>query len=133
MKFNLNYEDESNNYYESEQAVGIDLKNVVKLDVSSIQFTPQLIKPDENLQILVRIENLGEGEASAIKVELENNNLKGQKTAYIGKLKEDEDAPAYFSVTTGLPGRSELNINIYYEDDLGQHVISKNIDLILYR
>ncbi len=131
LKFDLSYKDENSNEYESEQSVGIDLSNVVKLDVSSIQFNPQLIKTNDNLQIVVRIENLGEGEASGIRVELQNNNLKGQKTSYIGKLNEDEDAPAYFSVTTGLPGKSDLKINIYYEDDLGQHMISKDIEMII--
>jgi hypothetical protein len=131
LQFAITYKDEKSTAYSLQQSLGLKVLNKVRIDLSSVTFSPTSIKPGMPVEIGVRIENLGEGQADNIQVRLENENLNGLNKAFIGKLDEDEDAPAYFSMNAGNPGKSDLKVIISYEDGLGQHEITQVVPLIV--
>ena len=133
LEFTLAYKDEKSTAYSLEQSLGVKLLNNVKLDIAAVTTDPNPLEDGEKAIITVRVENLGEGDASNIQVRLGKDGLEGQTKAYIGKLKEDEDAPAIFSVIPSKPGKHKLNVIVSYEDDLGIHEISEELDLLVLK
>ena len=133
LEFTLAYKDEKSTAYSLEQSLGVKLLNNVKLDIAAVTTDPNPINDGEKAIITVRVENLGEGDANNIQVRLGKDGFEGQTKAYIGKLKEDEDAPAVFSLIPSKPGKHELNVIVSYEDDLGTHEISEELELLVLK
>ena len=131
--FSINYKDEKSIDYSLEQSLGVKLLNKVKLDIAAVTVDPNPIKDGEKAIVTVRVENLGEGDADNIQVRLENDGFEGQTKAYIGKLKEDEDAPAVFSLIPSKSGKHELKVIVSYEDDLGEHEITEHLELLVIK
>ncbi len=131
--FSIDYKDEKSIDYSLEQSLGVKLLNEVKLDIAAVTVDPNPIKDKEKVIVTVRVENLGEGDADNIQVRLENDGFEGQTKAYIGKLKEDEDAPAVFSLIPSKPGKHELKVIVSYEDDLGEHEITEHLELLVMK
>jgi len=129
IKLGLSYENEEGIDFSSEQSIGVDLINNVKLNIASYQWYPEELFLNEYSQLTVRVENLGEGDATNVVVEILSDNLEGNKKAYIGKLKEDEDSAAYFSLKPKTLKKSDLNLQITYKDDLGTHTIKETFPL----
>ena len=129
LSFSISYKDENSNTYASDQSLGVDMKSSVDVDIASVTMSPQLVFAYDKFDLAVRVENLGQGEAKNIKVKVDSPHLTGQKTAYIGMLEEDEDAPAYFALTTGFAGDYTMNILVEYEDDLGSHLVEESVSL----
>ncbi len=133
LGFSINYKDEKSTDYSFEQSLGVNLLNKVKLDIAAVTVDPNPIENGEKAIVTVRVENLGEGEADNIQVKLENDGFEGQTKAYIGKLKEDEDAPAVFSLIPSKAGKHELKVIVSYEDDLGEHEVTENLELFVIK
>ena len=131
LNFKLTYKNEKSNQTTLNQALGIKLLDNVKLDIASVIVEPQPIIKGEKSIIMVRIENLGEGKAENIQVILTNDGFEGQTKAYIGKLDEDEDAPAIFTLIPSKTGKHELEVRVTYEDDLGQHQLTESLELLV--
>jgi hypothetical protein len=131
--FSIDYRDEKSIDYSLEQSLGVKLLNKVKLDIAAVTVDPNPIKDGEKAIVTVRVENLGEGDADNIQVRLENDGFEGQTKAYIGKLKEDEDAPAVFSLIPSKSGKHELKVIVSYEDDLGEHEITEHLELLVIK
>ncbi len=129
LAFTLIYKDEKSTSYSLEQSLGIKLLNKVNLDIAAVMIDPQPIIKGKNTIVTVRIENLGEGKAENIQVFLENDGFKGQSKAYIGKLDEDEDAPAVFSLIPSKSGRQNFTVKVTYEDDEGKHELIDTLEL----
>ena len=133
LEFTLAYKDEKSTAYSLEQSLGVKLLNNVKLDIAAVTTDPNPLEDGEKAIITVRVENLGEGDANNIQVRLGKDGFEGQTKAYIGKLKEDEDAPAVFSLIPSKPGKHELTVIVSYEDDLGTHEISEELELLVLK
>ncbi len=133
LGFSINYKDEKSTEYSLEQSLGVKLLNKVKLDIAAVTVDPNPINDKEKALLIVRVENLGEGDADNIQVRLENDGFEGQTKAYIGKLKEDEDAPAVFSLIPLKSGKHKLRVIVTYEDDLGEHKITEDLELFVIK
>ncbi len=131
VAFSINYKDEKSVDYSLEQSLGVKLLNKVKLDIAAVTVDPNPIKYGERAIVTVRVENLGEGDADNIQVRLKDGGFEGQTKAYIGKLKEDEDAPAVFSLIPYKSGKHNLEVIVSYNDDLGKHELTENLELLV--
>ncbi|MCK5476462.1 MAG: COG1361 S-layer family protein, partial [Candidatus Aenigmarchaeota archaeon] len=117
LVFGITYKDEKSNSYSLEQSLGVKLLNKVKLDIAAVTVDPQILMEGERAIVTVRVENLGEGKAENVQVFLQNNGFEGQNKAYIGKLDEDEDAPAVFALIPSKSGKHDFVVKVTYEDD----------------
>ncbi|MDD1634681.1 MAG: S-layer protein [Methanomicrobiales archaeon] len=78
--------------------------------------------------LTVRIENTGTGEAKAVSARIDLSS-EGTKEAFIGKIKPGNDAPALFILEGLGAGTYPYNITISYTDDLGAHVVERQLSL----
>lgn len=131
LAFTLNYKDEKSTSYSLEQSLGVKLLNKVKLDIAAVTVDPQPLMQGKNAQMIIRVENLGEGKAENVQVYLSNDGFEGQNKAYIGKLDEDEDAPAIFTLIPSKAGKHDFIVRVTYEDDTGIHEISETLELLV--
>ncbi len=131
LVFGITYKDEKSNSYSLEQSLGVKLLNKVKLDIAAVTVDPQLLMEGKRAIVTVRVENLGEGKAENVQVFLQNDGFGGQNKAYIGKLDEDEDAPAVFALIPSKPGKHDFTVKVTYEDDEGKHELIDTLELLV--
>jgi len=129
LVLSISYKDEQASSYAGEQAIGIPVRSSVKLDISSFSVTPPMPRQGDDVQLVVRVENLGEGQAENIRVEAGCPLLEGTAKAYIGRLDEDEDAPAYFTLKALRSGSCDLSAKLTFVDDSGEHTIEESIQM----
>ncbi len=56
--------------------------------------------------------------------------FEGTRTAFLGKIEADDDAPCIFNFRATASGDIPYHAVISYEDDLGDHTTT--VDLVLY-
>jgi hypothetical protein len=127
LDFTIKYKDEESIEVQGQLSIGIQMKSDVKMGISSVSFNPQALTSGSDVQLIVRVENLGEGDARNVQVIVDSDRFSGQKRSFIGQLDEDEDAPAYFMLKAGNPGNSDMGIIVSYEDDIGKHEIRDSL------
>lgn len=127
--FKITYENELGEESQITQSVGLNIINKVKLDVISIKSSSDKFILSKNSEFLVRVENLGQGDAKNVEVSINNDNFNGEKKGYIGELKENEDSSVVFRIAPQRTGNNVINFIIKYNDDLGTHEINKTFTI----
>ena len=79
--------------------------------------------------MILRLENVGEGEARFVKARLEGLEGSGSTAAFLGRLEKDNDAPAVFTFVPQKAGEQSAILVVEYEDDFGDHQLSENLTL----
>ncbi|MBN1433019.1 MAG: hypothetical protein JW931_09650 [Methanomicrobiaceae archaeon] len=101
-------------------AIALDIKGRAGLSIASLKTDPVRASGNEPLDITIRIENSGTGDAKSTVARIDLP-FEGNREAYIGKIKPGNDAPAIFSLDTVSAGDYEYNLVVSYEDDTGIH------------
>lgn len=109
------------------QEIGINVLNRAKIDISSLKFDPGMPVKGQQVYMIVRLENVGEGEASSVKARLEGLEGSGSTGAFLGRLEKDDDAPAVFTFVPEKAGEQAVTLLIEYEDDFGAHRLRENL------
>lgn len=109
------------------QEIGIDVLNQAKIDISSLKFDPEMPVKGQQVSMVLRLENVGEGEARFVKARLEGLAGSGNTTVFLGRLAKDDDAPAVFNFVPKKTGEQSANLVVEYEDDFGNHQLSENL------
>jgi hypothetical protein len=109
------------------QEIGIDVLNLAKIDISSLKFDPEMPVKGQQVSMILRLENVGEGEARFVKARLEGLKGSGSTEAFLGRLKKDDDAPAVFTFVPEKTGEQAATLVIEYEDDFGKHQLSEDL------
>jgi hypothetical protein len=109
------------------QEIGIDVLNLAKIDISSLKFDPGMPVKGQQVSMILRLENVGEGEARFVKARLEGLKGSGSKEAFLGRLKKDDDAPAVFTFVPEKTGEQAATLVVEYEDDFGKHQLSEDL------
>jgi hypothetical protein len=109
------------------QEIGIDVLNQAKIDISSLKFNPETPVKGQQVSMILRLENVGEGEARFVKARLEGLSGSGNTTAFLGRLAKDDDAPAVFNFVPEKTGEKSVILVVEYEDDFGNHQLSENL------
>ncbi|WP_342303821.1 hypothetical protein [Methanolobus sp. ZRKC5] len=114
---------------DSVETIGFEAKGRAKIDIANIKNDPTMPEKGKELTQMIRIENVGEGEARSVKVSLVELDISGTKEAFIGKLDANDDAPATFFFIPRKSGDQEYTALIEYEDDFGNHSIEHKLTM----
>jgi hypothetical protein len=109
------------------QEIGINVLNRAKIDISSLKFDPGMPVKGQQVSMIVRLENVGEGEASSVKARLEGLEGSGSTGAFLGRLEKDDDAPVVFTFVPEKAGEQAVTLLIEYEDDFGAHRLREDL------
>jgi len=83
--------------------------------------------------MILRLENVGEGEARFVKARLEGLKGSGSTDAFLGRLEKDDDAPAVFTFIPEKSGEQNVTLLVEYEDDFGDHRLSEDLTFNVIR
>jgi len=103
-----------------------------KLNIASVKTEPTLPYKGDLVELILRIENFGDGIANSVIVAAEHP-FEGIKQSFLGTLDGGEDGPAVFTFVADKKGDFEFPVNISYTDDFGQNEISSMINLIVLK
>jgi hypothetical protein len=106
------------------ETVGIPVKGRADIAVSSVTTDPVRPVPGNAFTLIIRVENTGTDQATSVRATLDSP-FAGTKTAFIGSIDKDSDAPAIFYLQAIKDGTVPTNLTISYNDDFGAHTISE--------
>jgi len=109
------------------QEIGVNVLNRAKIDLSSLKFDSVMPVKGQQVSMILRLENVGEGEARVVKANLEGLEGSGNTNAFLGRLDKDDDAPAVFTFVPEKAGEQAVTLLVEYEDDLGKHQLRENL------
>lgn len=116
----LDYQSEDGRNFSSSELVGVNVLGKGRLNIAGINTDPGRIEKGNYLTLTIRIENAGNGNAKSVKANIDIP-FRGTKTAFLGKIEPDNDAPAIFNLYADDAGDYKYNLTVQYEDDLGTH------------
>jgi hypothetical protein len=125
----MRYDDESGGNTTSQSSVGINVVGDADLCIASVRTNPENPATDEDMTLMLRIENSGHGDAESVKVTIDIP-FEGTRTAFLGKIEADDDAPCIFNFRATESGDIPYHAVISYKDDLGDHTTT--VDLVLH-
>ena len=125
----MRYDDESGGNITSKSSVGINVVGDADLCIASVKTSPENPVSGDTVTLTFKIENSGHGDAESVKVTI-NIPFEGTKTAFLGKIEADDDAPCMFTFHATGSGDIPYHAVISYKDDIGDHATTK--ELILY-
>ena len=128
IPIDITYEGLSSEVKKQSETAGIEVVGEAELSISNVKTEPSNIKEGEYFTLLVRIENTGDEDAKSVKINLVSP-FEGTKTAFVGKIEPDDDAPATFSLRANKAGELTNRLTISYKDDFGEHQLSEEITL----
>ena len=124
IPFKISYLDEQGTVINTSQNLGVKVVNKGEIDIQTIKIASNagspVITAGEGFVIIARLENVGEGDADSINADIACP-FNGNKKAFLGQLKKDEDAPAVFNLVSTRSGEFTCKLMVFYEDDLGSH------------
>lgn len=127
----LDYQSEDGRNFSSSELVGVNVLGKSRLNIAGISNDPSRIEKGSYVTLTIRIENAGNGDAKSVKANIDIP-FTGTKTAFLGKIEPDNDAPAIFNLRADDAGDYRYNLTIQYEDDLGTHEINETLEMVAY-
>jgi hypothetical protein len=106
------------------ETLGIPVKGRADIALSSVTTDPVRPVPGNTFTLIVRVENTGTDRATSVRATLDSP-FAGTKTAFIGSIDKDSDAPAIFYLQATKDGAVPANLTISYNDDFGSHTVSE--------
>jgi len=106
------------------ETLGIPVKGRADIALSSVTTDPVRPVPGNTFTLIVRVENTGTDQATSVRATLDSP-FAGTKTAFIGSIDKDSDAPAIFYLQATKDGTVPANLTITYNDDFGSHTVSE--------
>ena len=116
--------------FEQVEQVGINLQGKAALSISAVSTDPSPAVSGGPFTLILRIENTGTGDATALKVRIDAP-VSGSKQAFVGKIKPGSDAPAVFTLRTNQSGEIPVTVNLSYEDYYGPHSRIEEMALVV--
>ncbi|TRZ88802.1 MAG: hypothetical protein D4R88_06950 [Methanosarcinales archaeon] len=124
----MEYKDENGKNTSSASFVGVKVLGDAELSIGNIKTEPQNPARGDLVTITMRLENSGNGDAKSVKVSLDLP-FEGTKTAFLGKIKPDDDAPGVFTFYSTESGDIPYTASIDFEDDLGKRTVKEALTL----
>jgi len=125
---------ENGQKYVSSQKLNINIIESAEVTLKDLKIKPMGQVVGSPINVEVRVENIGVGNADNVYVELKFDNstsnvITGSKKAYIGHLEKTDESPAFFTLNSQKAGKYVGKILIHYSDDLGEHVTTETLNL----
>lgn len=114
--------------YTNPTSIDVILKGEAELGLVSVDTSPRRVMAGQPFDLTMRIENTGTGEAKQVSATVDLP-MTGTREAFIGKIKQGNDAPAVFMLDSAEGGTYEYTTTIRYIDDLGTHTITRPMSL----
>jgi hypothetical protein len=109
-------------------SIDVMMKGKAELGFVSVDSSPRRITANQPFDLTIRIENTGTGEAKQVASTVDLP-MTGTKQSFIGKIKPGNDAPAVFMLDGARGGTYDYTTTITYVDDLGTHMVSREMSL----
>jgi len=109
---------------------GIDImmKGKAELGFVTVDTSPARLTEGTPFDLTIRIENTGTGEAKQVSATVDLP-VEGKKEAFIGKIKPGNDAPVIFLLEGAKAGTHPYTLTIHYTDDMGEHTMTREMNL----
>ena len=130
VPFNIEFTNEKGEALSSSQKIGLNIIHKADVVLQDLKIKPGSVSVGGKISIETRVENIGDGDADNVYIELKSDpkeGLSGFKKAYIGQLEKGDEAPAIFSLTATQANKYNGTLTIHYTDDLGEHKKTENI------
>lgn len=127
----LDYQSEDGRNFSSSELIGVNVPGKSRLNIAGINTDPNRIEKGSYTTLTIRIENAGNGDAKSVKADIDIP-FTGTKTAFLGKIEPDNDAPAIFNLRADDAGDYRYNLTVRYEDDLGAHELNEELKIVVY-
>lgn len=104
--------------------------NVIReadIGIKNVDMEPKFPVQGEVVVLEGLVENIGQGDAENVKVELSDGEVLG--VYHLGQVEKNDDSLFYMSFKSSEVGRKDLSLSITYEDDTGSHEIQENLRL----
>ena len=101
--------------------------NRAELGIASLKTDPVLPRKGETVELILRVENTGDGTAKSVEVFVDHP-FQGLKQSFIGALDSDEDGPTVLTFVVDEAGEFEFPVTILYYDDFGENEMKTNIN-----
>ncbi len=124
----MDYKDENGENQSTKSFAGVRVLGKAELAISDLKIDPQNPVEGDLVTVNMRIENSGTGEAKSVKVNLDAP-FNGTRTAFLGKIKPDDDAPGVFTFYAEKGGDIPYSANVEFEDDLGVRTVTEPLNL----
>ncbi|OPY39056.1 MAG: hypothetical protein A4E35_00290 [Methanoregula sp. PtaU1.Bin051] len=110
------------------EVIEVPIKGKAELGFVTVDTNPPRLTENTPFDLTIRIENTGTGEAKQVSATIDLP-VEGKKEAFIGKIKPGNDAPAIFLLEGAKAGTIPYILTITYTDDMGEHVIKRQMSL----
>ncbi len=110
------------------ETIEVPVLGKAELGFVSVDTNPPRLTEGTPFDLTIRIENTGTGEAKQVSARIDLP-VEGKKEAFIGKIKPGNDAPAIFLLEGPKAGTMSYTLTITYTDDMGEHTMSRQMDL----
>ena len=112
------------------EQTGIDImmKGRAELGFVTVDTSPARLTEGTPFDLTIRIENTGTGEAKQVSATVDLP-VEGKKEAFIGKIKPGNDAPVIFLLEGAKAGNHPYTLTIHYTDDMGEHTMTREMNL----
>lgn len=128
IKTRLSYGDRTSKIIKDDE-ISIDvIGDEAELSIASLKTSPVLPRKGETVELIMRIENTGDGTAKSVEVYMDHP-FQGLKQSFIGALDPNEDGPAILTFIVDESGEFEFPVTISYKDDFGANEIKTNVNL----
>jgi len=112
------------------ESIGVNIRGESALVIRSVDTDPVRVNEGDQFDLIVRLENTGTGEARSIRTTIDLP-LQGTGDAYIGTIKEGNDAPAVFILTANQSGDFSYRFQVAYQDDWGVRTEEHTLHLVV--
>jgi len=134
IPFRMSYLDENWNLINTTQNLGVRVIDRGSINIQTIKVASSTgssaVPVGQPFTVVVRLENIGPGDANALAADIQCP-FNGPKKAFVGQLKDDEDAPAVFNLVAQSSGTFECDLIVSYTDDLGGHSFAQKFDVTI--
>jgi hypothetical protein len=113
------------------EAIGVLVQGKASLSIASIRTDPVRASVGDSIDLTIRIENIGTGDANSVRATLSDLSLPGTREAFMGRIEPNNDAPAVFFLEADQGGDLSYNLTIQYSDDYGDHVVVQPLNLVI--
>ncbi len=113
------YQDEQNIEYDEEEQIGINVKQITKLETSEIMVQPDTMM-GQPVFLNFSIINSGKVNLSNLRVDVEGNFDVSQANTFMGTIRAGNNSFYEGSFTPNEPGEQKGKIIISCEDDMGE-------------
>ncbi|RXE56700.1 S-layer protein [Methanoculleus taiwanensis] len=123
------YQNNDGNLFREVSTVGVPIQGKAELGVASVSTDPTRITVGDPIDLIIRVENSGTGDANSVRATIDGLPLQGGKEAFMGTIEPNNDAPAVFTLTADEAGTFDYTLLITYTDDFGTHTMEERLQM----